>query len=63
MDLQESGVPKGILTDQAHNVNGTEVRAVCDKLWIDKGHTSPYHPQADGLAERSIGLVKQVARC
>ena len=57
------GVPKGILTDQAHNVDGTEVREMCEKFGIEKRHTSPYHPQADGLAERSIGLVKQVARC
>ena len=39
------------------------MRVMCDKLGIDKRHTSQYHPQADGLAERSIGLVKQVARC
>ena len=36
---------------------------MCDQLGIEKRHTTPYHPQADGLAERSIGWVKQVARC
>ena len=36
---------------------------MCDRLGIEKRHSSPYHPQADGLVERSIGLVKQVARC
>ena len=25
--------------------------------------TTPYHPQGDGMAERNIGLVKQVIRC
>ena len=57
------GVPKGLLTDQAPNIDGTEVRSLCDRLGIKKRHSSPYHPQADGLVERSIGLVKQVARC
>ena len=41
------GVPNGMLTDQAHNVDGFEVRALCDKLGIKKRHTSTYHPQAD----------------
>ena len=36
---------------------------MCEKFGIEKRHTSPYHPQADGLAERSIGHVKQVTRC
>ena len=57
------GVPKGILSDQAPNIDGAEMRTMCDKLGIAKRHSSPYHPQADGLAERCIGLVKQVARC
>ena len=57
------GVPKALLTDQGPNVDGKEIREMCEKFGIEKRHTSPYHPQADGLAERSIGLVKQVARC
>ena len=57
------GVPKGLLTDQAHNIDGVEIRAFCKKLGIEKLHSSPYHPQGDGLVERAIGLAKQVARC
>ena len=57
------GVPRGLLTDQAHNIDGVEVRRMCERLGIEKRHSSPYHPQGDGLVERSIGLVKQVARC
>ena len=57
------GVPKALLSDQGPNVDGKEIREMCEKFGIEKRHTSPYHPQADGLAERSIGLVKQVARC
>ena len=57
------GVPRALLTDQAHNIDGVEVRNLCQKLGIEKRHSSPYHPQGDGLVERTIGLVKQVARC
>ncbi|KAI6661460.1 hypothetical protein LOD99_13332 [Oopsacas minuta] len=57
------GVPKGLLTDQAHNIDGVEIRALCERLGIEKRHSSLYHPQGDGLVERSIGLAKQVARC
>ena len=60
--FREHGVPRGLLTDQAHNIDGVEVR-ICERLGIEKRHFSPYHPQGDGLVERSIGLVKQVARC
>ena len=57
------GVPKGLLTDQAHNIDGTAIRALCEELGIEKRHSSPYHPQGDGLVERAIGQAKQVARC
>ena len=57
------GVPKGILSDQAHNVDGVQVREFCEKFGMEKRHTSPYHPQADGLAERRIGIIKQIAQC
>ena len=57
------GVPRVLLSDQAKNIDGAEIRIMCDQLGIEKWHTTPYHPQADGLAERSIGWIKQVARC
>ena len=55
--------PKGLLTDQAQNIDGVEVRNLCKRWGTEKRHSSPYHPQVDGLVERCIGLVKQVARC
>ena len=57
------GVPRALLTDQPHNIDGLEVRNLCQKVGIEKRHSSPYHPQADGMVERTIGLAKQVARC
>ena len=57
------GVPRVVLTDQGKNVDGLAVHELCHDLGIDKRHTTPYHPEADGMAERHIGFVKQTIRC
>ena len=57
------GVPRHILSDQGHNIDGETFREFCRKLGVSKRRTSPYRPQADGMAERNIGMVKQVIRC
>ena len=56
------GIPDVLLTDQGKNVDGHEIRDLCKKLRIHKRHSSPYHPQADGMAERNIGTAKLVIR-
>ena len=38
-------------------------REFCRSLGVEKKRTTPYHPEADGMAERNIGMVKQVIRC
>ena len=53
-------IPEVLLTDQGQNVDGHEVREMCKKLGIHKRHSSPYHPQGDGMAERNIGTAKQL---
>ena len=57
------GVPKVLLTDQGQNVDGQKVCEMRGELGIEKRHTTAYHPQADGMAERGIGAVKQTIRC
>ena len=57
------GMPRIVLTDQGANLDGRTFREFCEKAGIEKRHTTPYHPQCDGMAERNIGLVKQVIRC
>ena len=52
-----------LVSDQGKNVDGEGVREMCKKYGIKKRHTSPYHPEADGIAERQIGQVKQLIRC
>ena len=60
---QGHGVPEVVLTDQGSQLDGKDFREFCNPLGIDKRHTTPYHPQCDGMAERNVGLVKQVIRC
>ena len=57
------GMPSIILTDKGANIDGRAFREFCAKAGIDKRSTTPYHPQSDGMAERNVGLVKQVIRC
>ena len=57
------GVPAVMITDQGRNVDGSAVQELCQDLGIQKRHTTPYHPDSDGMAERHIGFVKQVMRC
>ena len=56
------GIPEYILSDQGRNVDGHVMRKMCQKLGIKKIHSSPYHPEGNGSAERSIGSVKTIIR-
>ena len=57
------GVPARILSDQGSNIDGHTFREFCRQLGVEKRRTTPYHPETDGMAERNIGMVKQVIRC
>ena len=57
------GMPAIVLTDQGSNIDGNTFREFCERAGVAKRHTTPYHPQGDGMAEKNIGLVKQVIRC
>ena len=50
------------MSDQGRNVDGLLVRDACRNLGIQKLHSSPYHPQGDGEAERCIQSFKQSMR-
>ena len=51
------GMPSIVLTDKGANLDGRVFKEFCAKA------RTPYHPQCDGMAERNVGLVKQVIRC
>ena len=55
-------MPSIVLTDRGANLDGQVFREFCAKPGIDKRSTTPYHPQCNGMAERNVGLVKQLIR-
>ena len=57
------GPPRIMLSDQGPNVDGTEVRDLLQNFGVEKRHSTPYHPEGDGQAERGVQTVKQVMRC
>ena len=61
--FHRDGLPEAVLSDQGPNVDGAEIRRSLDALGVKKVRSSPYHPQGDGQAERSIETVKQTLRC
>jgi hypothetical protein len=56
------GAPKVLVCDQGKNVDGNLVRNLCETFSISKRHSSPYHLEGDGTAERTIQTAKQVLR-
>ena len=53
------GIPRKLISDQATNLDGDTVNQLCSELGIEKRHSSPYHLQGNGSAERIIGTIKQ----
>ena len=46
-------LPDQILSDQGRQFESAIVTELCSLLQIHKSRTTPYHPQGDGLVERS----------
>ena len=57
------GPPRIMLSDQGPNVDGTEERELLRSFGVEKRHSTLYHPEGDGQAERGVHTVKQVMRC
>ena len=60
--IARHGIPETLLTDQGAQVDGHEIREMCDKYSILKKRSSPYHPEGDGISERPIGVIKGLFR-
>ena len=52
-----------LMSDQGKNVDGEVLHALCDEYGICRKHSSAYHPEWNGTAERAIGKIKQIMRC
>lgn len=58
------GVPYTIHTDQGRQYKRYLCKEVCSLLKVEKTHTSPYHPQFDGMVERfNITLEAMLSSC
>ena len=53
------GFPQCLMSDQGMEFCGKVIAAMCSLLGIEKIHTTPYHPQTNGSAER----VHQTLQC
>lgn len=51
--IARHGVPKQLLTDQGRNFVSSLFQNVCKFLRIEKLQTTPYHPETNGMIERS----------
>ena len=60
--LAHVGIPKEILKDQGSNFQSQLLRELYLLLHIEVLHTSPYHPQTDGLVERFNQTLKSMLR-
>jgi hypothetical protein len=56
--LSRFGAPTEVLTDQGREFLG-EFQMLCEQAMIDHHTTLRDHPEADGLAERMVQIVKR----
>ena len=45
-------VPDKLHSDQGKQFESHLISSICELLQVKKSHTTPYHPQSDGLVER-----------
>ena len=56
--IYRHGKPSYLVSDQARNIDGVIINALCKDLDIEKRRSSPYHPEGNGQAERRVQTVK-----
>ena len=57
--LLHYGVPETLTTDRGSQLLSQEWKEVMKFLEINHVHTAAYHPQSNGLAEKSIQATKK----
>ena len=58
--ISKFGTPAGWLTDQGRNFEAGIFKEFCKQYNIKKLRTTGYHPQCNGLVERTIKTIKQM---
>ena len=56
------GLPSSIVSDRDTKFTSVFWKSLCDLMMMKMRMTSPYHPQANGAAERPNQTMKQVLR-
>ena len=56
------GIPSILHSDQGRNFESLLMSKMCESFGIKKTHTTPYHPQGDGLVERSNRIILDMLR-
>ncbi|PHJ23365.1 retrotransposon ty3-gypsy subclass, partial [Cystoisospora suis] len=57
------GVPSAIISDRDSRFTSEIWRSMCNRLNITLKMSTAYHPQTDGLAERTNQTIEQMIRC
>ena len=55
--IPRHGAPKQLHHDQRKNLSAKMIEEVCNFLEVWNARTTPFHPQPDGVSERSIRTV------
>ena len=58
--INKFGTPQAWLSDQGRNFEANLFKEFCLEYNIKKLRTTSYHPQCNGLAERTIRTIKQM---
>ena len=56
------GIPRIVHSDQGQNFESTVLKQTLSAFGIHKSHTTPYHPQGDGMVERFNRSLLQLLR-
>ena len=59
----QHGTPHRIIMDRGSHFENQVIDSLCKLLRIDKAHSTPYHPMAQGGVERQNRTIKQMLRC
>ena len=61
--IARAGIPNVIVTDQGSQFESKIFNDLLERFGIKRRRTTTYHPQSNGLIERSHSTIKNILRC